>query len=187
MNSPQPNADVPTELLLEARRFHVERRTYTRPGARDLVRDVVVHPGAVVVLAVTAEDQIVMIRQVRHAVDEELWELPAGTREPEEAPVTTAGRELIEETGYEAAAIEPLTSFYTSPGILSESMHAFVATELTPVGQRLEEGEQIVAKLVDSREVRRMMTQGEIQDGKTLAALGVYFLGRGPASERAGV
>ncbi len=89
------------QTLLATRRFHVERREYARSGRSPIVREVVVHPGAVVVLPILDDGRVVMIRQHRHAVDCELWELPAGTREADESPLETTRRELIEETGYE--------------------------------------------------------------------------------------
>ena len=165
--------------LLETPRFSVERREYDGGDAAPLVRDVVVHPGAVVILPIWDEERVVMIRNERHAAGETLWELPAGTREPGESGIETAKRELIEETGYEAGAIEPLAEFFTSPGILSELMHAFVATDLTHVGQQLEHGERIDVEVVEAARLRRMMREGTIRDGKTLAVLGLYFLGDG--------
>jgi ADP-ribose pyrophosphatase len=163
--------------LLDTPRFNVERREYDSGGESPIVRDIVVHPGAVVILPILDPGRIVMIRNYRHAVDATLWELPAGTREPDEPVVETAGRELIEETGYHAGHLEPLIAFYTSPGILSERMHAFVATDLAPGDQALEHGEQIDVEVVGMNRVRTLMTDGSIQDGKTLAVLGLYFLG----------
>ena len=177
--------DFPTEYrqmnrkkLLETPRFTVERREYDNGDAPPIIRDVVVHPGAVVILPILERDRIVMIRNERHAVEETVWELPAGTREPGEPAMATAGRELIEETGYQAATIEPMAEFFTSPGILSELMQAFVATDLTYVGQRLEHGERIEVEPVEPDRMRRMMREGTIRDGKTLAVLGLYFLER---------
>jgi len=163
--------------LLETPRFSVERRVYDGGDGKPLIRDVVVHPGAVVILPILDRKRVVMIHNERHAVGETLWELPAGTREPGEPEIETARRELIEETGYEAGAIEPMAQFYTSPGILSEMMHAFVATDLSHVGQRLEHGERIDVEVVEVDRLRRMMREGSIRDGKTLAVLGLYFLG----------
>lgn len=119
-----------------------------------------------------------MVRQFRPAANAELLELPAGTREPDEAPIDTARRELEEETGYRAGRIEPFAEFFTSPGILTEKMHAFVATKLHPVGQRLEAHEQIEVAIMPLAELRRIMIHGDLRDGKTIAVLGL-FLARG--------
>ena len=167
--------------LLTTRLFTVERMEFPRPGGEPVVRDVVVHPGAVVILPILPDRRIVMIRNHRHTVDRELWELPAGTREPEEEPIDTARRELEEETGYRAGHISPMIQFYTSPGICTELMHAFVATDLTPVGQRLEVDERIVAEPISATEVRRRLIDGEFVDGKTIAVLGTYFARSDPS------
>ena len=164
------------ELLVNTPRFSVERRTYARKGAEPLIRDVIVHPGAVVILPFLADDRIVMVRQYRHSVEQELLELPAGTIEPDEPPIETARRELIEETGYEAGSIQPLAEFFTSPGILTERMHAFVARDLTHVGQALEHGEQIVVEPMGLDAARRKLLAGELRDAKTMAVLGLYLL-----------
>ncbi len=128
-----------------------------------------------VILPVLDARRIVMIRNYRHTVEQELWELPAGTAEPNEAPIETARRELEEEAGYRAGTMTPLTEFFTSPGVLTERMFAFVATELQPVGQRLEVGERIVAEIVELDRARKWLTSGELRDGKTIAVLGTYF------------
>ena len=150
-----------------------------QPDGRRVERELVVHPGAVVVLARTAEGEVVMIRTWRFAIGAELWELPAGTLEPGEEPADCAARELAEETGFRAAVIEPLGTFYTTPGICTERIHAFTARELTRVGQSLDPGEQIRVECVSMERVRRMMLDGEIADAKTIAALGLYLLGSG--------
>ncbi|HMB95086.1 MAG TPA: NUDIX hydrolase, partial [Tepidisphaeraceae bacterium] len=90
-----------------------------------ITREVVVHPGAVVILPLLKDDQIVLIRNRRYAVGQILIELPAGTLEKGEPPMNCAGRELLEETGYLAGRIQPIGNFFTSPGILSEKMYAF--------------------------------------------------------------
>ena len=163
------------ELLLSTSRFNVERRVFAGVDGRSVVREVVVHPGAVVILPILDARRIVMIRNYRHTVEQELWELPAGTVEPNEAPIETARRELEEEAGFRAGTMTPLTEFFTSPGVLTERMFAFVATELQPVGQRLEVGERIVAEIVELDRVRRWLVNGELRDGKTIAVLGTYF------------
>ena len=163
--------------LLSTRLFSVEHRVYTHSGPKEVARDVVVHPGAVVILPILGDRRIVMIRNYRYTVERELWELPAGTLELDEEPVETARRELEEETGYRAERVEPLMEFYTSPGFCTEWMHAFVATGLTQVGQKLQGTERIVSEPMDIEEVRARLLRGEFVDGKTIAVLGRYFLG----------
>ncbi len=161
--------------LLSTRLFSVEQRVYPRAGAAPVERDVVVHPGAVVILPILDDGRIVMIRNHRYTVERELLELPAGTREPDETPIETARREVIEETGYRAGRMEPLGTFFTSPGILTEEMHAFVATDLEEVGQSLEDGERIVVEEMAEEAVLDMLRECRVQDGKTIAVLGTYF------------
>src|SRR5262245_55403664 len=86
------------------------------PSGRETVREIIEHPGAVAILAITEDQQIILVRQFRYAVDSPLLEIPAGTREPNESPVETAARELIEETGYRAANIRELHTYYSSAG-----------------------------------------------------------------------
>ena len=163
------------QLLLATSRFNVERRVFTGADGQSVTREVVVHPGAVVILPIVDSRRIVMIRNLRYTIEQELWELPAGTAEPNEAPIETARRELEEEAGYRAETMTPLTEFFTSPGVLTERMFAFVATELQPIGQRLEIGERIVAEIVELNRARTWLTNGELRDGKTIAVLGTYF------------
>ncbi len=165
--------------LLTTRLFAVEHRVYTSPNGGPVARDVVVHPGAVVVVPVLDDQRLVMIRNYRYTVERELWEFPAGTTEPDEEPIETARRELEEETGYRARTITPLTSFYTSPGFCTEFMYAFVATGLAHVGQNLQGSERIVVETVPMSEVRRRLLAGEFMDGKTIAVLGRYLLEMG--------
>lgn len=134
-------------------------------------RDVVIHPGAVVILPLLDKNQLILIKNERFAVGETLWELPAGTREPQEHPQLTAERELIEETGYQAEHIEYMTSFYTTPGFSNERMFAYVAKGLSYVGQNLDASEKITIEKVSWSKALEMIKSGEIHDGKTLATL----------------
>src|SRR5437867_4555713 len=109
-----------SQTLLKTSKFNVERREYDVPGRGKVQREIVVHPGAVLILPLLTPDRVVMIRNFRYAVCEELLELPAGTLEPPEPPRDCAARELEEEAGYRAAEIEPLCEVYTSPGFTTE-------------------------------------------------------------------
>lgn len=174
------------DRVFEAARFDVRRCTFDTPGGGVDRRDFVAHPGAVVILplvdARTGHERVALIRNERFAVGRTLYELPAGTLEPPESPETCAGRELVEETGYRAASLTPLTAFFTSPGICNERMWAFLASDLTHVGQCLEAHERITVEVVTLDETMQMIRKGVIEDGKTLATLLYYSAFR----ERAG-
>jgi len=163
------------ETLLKTAKFCVERRTIVSPKGQTVTREIVVHPGAVVILPLLDGGRIVMIRNFRHTIGKELLELPAGTCEPDEEPIETASRELIEETGYRAGTISPLACFYSTPGVSTELMHAYTATDLTRVGQRLDPGEELVPEICDLAKARRLLVTSALQDAKTLAVLGIYF------------
>jgi ADP-ribose pyrophosphatase len=141
---------------------------------RRISREVVVHPGAVVILPLLKDDVVVLIRNRRYAVGQILVELPAGTLEKGEAPMNCAGRELLEETGYLAGRLQPLGNFYTSPGILSEKMYAFVAYDLEKKESALEEGEEIELSPTKLDDAIDMIQLGQIADGKTIATLLMY-------------
>lgn len=162
------------ELLLKTGRFTVVRRKFLTPDGSTHTRESVQHPGAVVVLPLLEDGRVCLIRNYRSAVDRTLIELPAGTLEPHEEPLQTARRELEEETGYRAGAVEPLCQFYMSPGILNEKMHLYLATALTAGPARLEAGEQIEPWLVPWSEALAMAEDGRIEDAKTLVALFWY-------------
>jgi ADP-ribose pyrophosphatase len=137
-------------------------------------REVVVHPGAVVVLPLLHDNQVLLIRNRRYAVGQLLLELPAGTLEKGEDPMNCAGRELLEETGFLAGRMQPLAGFFSSPGILSEKMYAFVAYDLEKAESALEEGEEIELFPVGFDEAIEMIGDGRITDAKTIATLLIY-------------
>jgi ADP-ribose pyrophosphatase len=159
------------ELIYSARVFRVVRRRYALADGRPAERECVLHPGAVAIVPVTTDGRVCLIRNHRIAVERTLIEIPAGTLESGEEPAVCAARELEEETGYTAGRLEKLTSFFMSPGILNERMHVFLATDLQPGPTRLQAGEEIENYLVPWREALAMVERGEIEDGKTVAAL----------------
>jgi ADP-ribose pyrophosphatase len=163
------------ETLLVAARFRVDRVSYLLSDGQPASREVILHPGAVVIVPVLPDGRICLIRNYRVAVDQEMIELPAGTLEPGEPPIETAKRELIEETGYRAGKIEPMMDLLMSPGILHERMHVFLATELVPGDPAREAGEEIQNWLVDEDQVRQLIKTNAITDSKSVSAL-LYFL-----------
>ena len=167
--------EISRRLLHKGTRFDFESVTYRTGTGAEISRDVVRHPGAVVILPMLdmpgEARKVVMIRNFRASIGAELWELPAGTREAGEPAAATAGRELIEETGYESATIEELGRFHTTPGLTDELMYAYVATGLRHVGQELEAGELITVHCLPVAEVFAMANRGEICDAKSLLCL----------------
>jgi ADP-ribose pyrophosphatase len=158
--------------------FAVERLSFRDDSGREIVRDVVRHPGAVTVIPVLDDGRLVMIRNWRVAVGGWLDEFCAGKLEPGEDPAAAAARELEEETGHAAGALRKVGTFFTSPGFADERMHVFEATALRPVPRRLEEGERIEVVLRTERDLERLVRDGSIQDGKTIGAFAIWRLGR---------
>lgn len=175
--------EITAETILQASRFRVERMTQKFGDGREFRREVVQHPGAVVILPILDDGRVCLIRNYRIAVRQWLYELPAGTLELGEPPIETAKRELIEETGYRCEKIEPLCEFFMSPGILNERMHAFVATGLKEGATQLEAGEQISNYLATPTEVDQLLTSGQLQDAKSLAAWLYYLRFKGERAE----
>jgi ADP-ribose pyrophosphatase len=160
--------------LLENRRFAVVERTVAKPGGQVATLQYVRHFGSVAILPILGDGRVCLIRNRRLTVDQVLIEIPAGTREPDEPPLTTAHRELAEETGYRAARMDELMVYYPSPGILSERMYVYVARDLTAGDTAREANEEIDNYVVSWDEALAMVDRGEIDDGKTILALLAY-------------
>lgn len=165
----KPHTDE--KLLLRCSRFDVHAMQVTDSTGRTRVREVIRHPGAVVLLPCLGDGRIVMIENHRHTVAETLLELPAGTIDPGESPEQTAARELTEETGYRAERLEKLHEFYSCPGICDELMHLYLATGLTAGEPAREATEQIENRIVSRQEVTTLIAQGAVRDAKTLVGL----------------
>lgn len=149
------------------------------PSGRRWTLEVVEHPGAVAIVAVLPDRQIVLVQQTRHAVGRRLFEIPAGTLEPPETPEACARRELAEEAAYAANVWERLATFYPAPGISNEEMHLFLAEDLHPAAADREE-EDLTVHLVPLADARRLVATGEIRDAKSI--IGILL-----AAERFGV
>jgi ADP-ribose pyrophosphatase len=159
--------------------FRIVTDEVREPGGQAHRRDVVRHPGSVVILAVddskSQRDPLILLeRQYRHAAAQYLYEIPAGSLDPGEDPLAGAKRELLEETGYKAKHWSKLIRFYASPGFLGEWMQIYLAEGLTPGDAEPEEDEQIELFAVPLSEVLRQIDAGRIHDGKTIAATLLY-------------
>lgn len=140
------------------------------PG-KVFTRELIKHPGAVVVIPFVDKDHIVLLRQFRYAVKGDLWEIPAGTLEPGEPTLDCAKRELEEETGFRAKKWKFLTRFYSAPGICNEVMTLYSAQDLLPGRKNLDHDEWIDHRVVSFKELMRMVRRGTIADGKTLVGI----------------
>lgn len=134
-------------------------------------REIIEHPGAVAIIAITSDDKIVMVRQYRKPVEEALLEIPAGKIEKNEEHSKTAKRELKEETGYEARHIELLFSYYSSPGVSDEKIYLYIARELTSGETDFDDNEHIETEEYSIDDLLKMISSGEIKDGKTIIGI----------------
>jgi 8-oxo-dGTP pyrophosphatase MutT (NUDIX family) len=142
------------------------------PNGTTAELEIVRHPGGAAVVAIDADQRVCLLRQFRHAAGGWIWELPAGKIDNREPPLDTARRELEEEAGMAAAAWQPLGDYLSSPGVFTEVIHLFLATELTPLPQRPEEHEVFEVHWLPFSDVLQMARSGELRDGKSL--VGVY-------------
>jgi 8-oxo-dGTP pyrophosphatase MutT (NUDIX family) len=145
------------------------------PNGHRATLDVVHHPGGAAVVAVNARQQVCLLRQYRYVAGGWIWELPAGKLEPNEPPLETAKRELIEEAGFSARHWESLGSVFSSPGVFSEVLHLFYATGLEPSTVAHESAEVIEVHWVAFSEAYEWAMNGQIRDAKTIIALSRVF------------
>jgi ADP-ribose pyrophosphatase len=142
-----------------------------REGDKTYIREVVHHPGSAVILPAFDDGTIALVRQYRHPAVRYLLELPAGTLDNNERPEEGAARELEEELGLVAGRMEKLSEFFVSPGFCEEKMWLYLATDLTETQQRLEEDEFIEVVRLPLDRALQMITDGEIEDAKTIIGL----------------
>ena len=164
-----------SKMIYQGPVFGVRRDEVIEPSGVRATREVITHPGSVVVLPVLPDRRIVLIRQYRHATRQFLWELVAGRMERGENPRRAAARELIEETGYRAKRFRVFLDIFPTPGFLEERMYILLAQEVTPGEAEPEEDEKIVAKAFTRRELENMIRRGKLRDAKSIAGLLYYF------------
>lgn len=159
------------QRLHSGRVFDITLENVTFPNGINCNMEIIRHPGASAIVPLTDDNKVLMLKQYRHAVGRILWEIPAGTVDGDEDPLACASRELIEETGYEAHAWDPLGAVTPVPGYSDERINLFLARDLTPATQKLDVDEFIEVQPVPLSQVAVMITSGEIEDAKTIAAI----------------
>ena len=151
--------------------FNVKKDDIELSTGKKSIREVVNHPGGVVIVALTDKNTILLVKQFRYPIQEVLFELPAGKLDWGEEPDSAAKRELEEETGYVAKTWKSLGVVYSSPGFCDETLHLYLATDLEFTKQNPDEGEIIEYFEYNLDVVFNMIKNGEINDAKTLCAL----------------
>ncbi|MDZ4835425.1 MAG: NUDIX hydrolase [Candidatus Melainabacteria bacterium] len=146
------------------------------PDGLEVVREVVEHNGGVVIAAQPAADRVLLIKQYRYSIDEELIELPAGRIEKGEDPFPAAGRELREETGFEAENWRELSRMFSAPGFCDEILYLYAANGLSFLGKNLDIDEHTDVMDLKLSEAWELVVQGKVRDAKTIAGLALLML-----------
>lgn len=157
--------------IFRGRRLWIEKREIRLPTGT--VREkVIVHPSGAVAILPLQGDRCKLLRQYRYAIDQYIIEAPAGTMEPGEEPLATAGRELIEETGFAAETIDPKGFIYTTPGFTDEKIYLFEARDLTPSQEYTKDEDEVIEVIdVAVKDLPGMIRDGLIVDGKTICLI----------------
>jgi ADP-ribose pyrophosphatase len=171
-----------SETVYEGLVFGARRDRVIEPHGVEVTREIVTHPGSVVVLPVFPDGRLLLIRQYRHAARQYLWELVAGRKEEGESFVRGAERELEEETGYRARKLTQIMDIFPSPGFVAENMVIFVASGLTKGKARPEDDEKITHRIFTLKEAERWIRSGKIRDAKSVA--GILYYARFLAGEK---
>ncbi|MCC6967227.1 MAG: NUDIX hydrolase [Nitrospira sp.] len=150
--------------------------TVRLPNGHTIDLEVIRHPGASAVVPLKQDGTVVLIRQFRHAADGFIYEIPAGKLHPKEDPLACAARELEEEIGYRAGHFQLLSSIFTAPGFADEVIHVYLATELTPGTQNLDQDEVLEVVEMPLREAIDKIEDGTIRDAKTIVGLQAVYI-----------
>ena len=163
-----------SQLIYDGRAVKLRVDTVRMPGGRETRREIVEHRDCVAIVAIDADDNVLLVKQFRKSVEKELLEIPAGGIDPGEDPVTTVRREMQEETGYLPRKLERLGGFYSTPGYCSEYLHLYLATDLTPSQLYAEDTESIKLVRVPISQIPGLIASGSICDAKSIAGLLIY-------------
>lgn len=170
MSESQTPEFIDSKEVFSGRVFSVTVDT-VREGDRTYLREVVHHAGSAVILPAFDDGTIALVKQYRHPAVKYLLELPAGTLDRGELPEAGAARELEEELGLVAGNLEKLSEFFVSPGFCEEKMWLYLATDLTETAQRLDDDELLEVVRLPIDRALQMISDGEIEDAKTIVGL----------------
>jgi len=159
----------------QSRVFNLIRENVTLDNGITADLEFLEHPGATAVIAMTNDSRILLLKQYRHSLREYIWEIPAGTIDPQESVISCAKRELIEETGFSAGQWQHLAEITPVPGYSNERIYIYLATDLHLSGQDLDHDEIISVHQVNFKEAFAMIKQGEIRDAKSITGLYLAF------------
>lgn len=162
---------IKSQLLYEGRIIDVRLDTVELPNGKQSTREIVNHPGAVAIIPINDNGELLLVRQFRKALEKEIYEIPAGKLEKGENPDACALRELEEETGFKTDVLEKVASFYTSPGFADELIHIYYTNSLIEGKEQLDEDEFLDLVPVSLDEAKSMVTDGRIHDAKTVYAV----------------
>ena len=158
-------------IVYHGKIFELIRENITLENGTTTDVEFIEHPGAAAIIPFLDDNRIVLLKQYRHALKKVIWEIPAGTLDPQEEIISCAKRELIEETGYSASGWQKLGEITPVPGYSDERIHIYLATDLQPAEQHLDADEVIQVQEVDFKDAFDMIGNGEIQDAKSIAGL----------------
>ena len=164
---------VDSRTIYRGRILHLvkDRFILNRSKNKLVTRELVRHPGAVVIVPFVDKDHLLLLKQFRYAAQGDLWEIPAGTLEKNEPALVCAKRELEEETGFKARRWKLLSRFFPAPGISDEQMTLYRAQALFPGQKNLDHDEWIEHEVVSVTRAKRMIRQGKIQDAKSIVGI----------------
>ncbi len=160
-----------SQLIYDGRAVKLRVDTVRMPSGRETRREIVEHSDCVAIVAIDANDNVLLVNQFRKPVEKELLEIPAGGIDPGEDPVTTVRREMQEETGCLPRKVERLGGFYSAPGYCTEYLHLYLATDLTPSQLYAEDTESIKLVRVPISQIPSLIASGSICDAKSIAGL----------------
>ena len=160
-----------SQLIYDGRVVKLRVDTVRMPGGRETRREIVEHSDCVAIIAIAADDNVLLVNQFRKPVEKELLEIPAGGIDPGEDPMTTVRREMQEETGYLPRKVERLGGFYSAPGFCSEYLYLYLATDLIPSQLYAEDTESIKVTRVPISQILSLIASGSICDAKSIAGL----------------